>query len=186
MENLLKCIVPKTLLTLSFYGCERASVKRPIPRRKPPFLDGIQWHDLIKEYLPSTMKRFYIDYIDVDNTMSLTNPARVKKEFMEYNGSNISSELSFSYDKDTKLMSFDLTFIYTNSIETFLKSNFDVLSLCYIIHINSFVALVYLVYLEYLLRPDSFLLLRNSSGRFILIMQIFGKNWSVCIKIICL
>lgn len=109
-ENLLQHITPTTLLTLSLLSCERSPVKIPIPRRQPPFLDDTQWHTLLRKYLPSTIKRFYIEYEDVDDSMSRTNPARVKKEFLERSVSNSSLELLFSYDKTRKYMSFDLTF----------------------------------------------------------------------------
>jgi hypothetical protein len=110
VQTLLQFITPQTLFTLSFV-CERSLVKIPIPRRQPPFLDGMQWHDLLKTFLPPTIKRFHIEYEDGDDTMSRTNPAQVKKEFIQYYGANLLRELIFSYNKDTKLISFDINFI---------------------------------------------------------------------------
>ncbi|CAF1049013.1 unnamed protein product [Rotaria sp. Silwood1] len=107
-EKLIQITTSKTLLTLSLFTCARLPVKTPIPRRQPPFLDSTQWHDILRKYLPSTMKRFYIEYEDVDDTMSRTNSTRVKKEFKQHGGSNLSWEISFTYNENTKYMSFDL------------------------------------------------------------------------------
>lgn len=110
VKELLPLITAPTLFTLSFVH-ERAPVKSPILRRKPPFLDGTQWHDMLKNFLPSTIKKVHIEYNDVDDTMSRTNPERVKKEFIQYYGKNLLREVFFTYDKDIKLMSFDVHFI---------------------------------------------------------------------------
>ncbi|CAF4701415.1 unnamed protein product [Rotaria socialis] len=98
VQKLLPLITPPTLFTLSFFH-ERAPVKRPIPRRQPPFLDGTQWHDMLKTFLPPTMKKLYIEYDDVDDTMSRTNPERVKKEFIQYYGENLLREVFFTITK---------------------------------------------------------------------------------------
>ncbi|CAF1294476.1 unnamed protein product [Didymodactylos carnosus] len=111
VEQLLKLVIPPNLLALRLFASKRPAVRNQMPMRKPPFLDGVQWHDLLRKYLPSTMKRFYIEYEDIDDTMPRTNLARIKKEFIKHTGPTLSWEVSCSYDKDTKLMSFDLTFI---------------------------------------------------------------------------
>jgi hypothetical protein len=110
-EQLFRVLISPTLLTLSLFNCQRPVTKYPLPKRRPPFLDGTQWHDLVKTYLPPTMKQFYIEYEDVDNTMSMTNLVQVKKEFMKYSGQNLPWDVSCSYDKITKFLSFRFTFI---------------------------------------------------------------------------
>jgi hypothetical protein len=107
VEKLFQLIISPTLLTLSLCNCQRPFTSYPLPRRQPPFLDGTQWHDLVKKYLLPTMKRFYIEYEDVDNTMSVTNLVRVKNELMKYSGQNLPWEVSFSYDQKTKFLCFD-------------------------------------------------------------------------------
>ncbi len=57
------------------------------------------------------MKRFFTEYEDVDDTMSRTNLVQVKKEFIKLSGPTLLWQVSFSYNRDTKLMSFDLTFL---------------------------------------------------------------------------
>ena len=109
IERLLQFTTSNNLLTYSLFACERPPVKIPIPRRQPPFLDGAQWHDLVRKYLPTTVKRFYVEY-NVDGATSSTTIAQVKKDFMKYNGSNLSCKFCFLYDKEYKRMSFDLTF----------------------------------------------------------------------------
>lgn len=111
VEHFLKFLTPPTLFTLRLLNCERPAARYTISRRQPPFLDGTEWHDLLRKYLPTTMKRFFIEYEDVENTMSRTDVVRVKKEFIKLSGPTLSSQVSFSYNRDTKLMSFDLTFI---------------------------------------------------------------------------
>ncbi|CAF1567264.1 unnamed protein product [Rotaria magnacalcarata] len=110
VQELLPLITPPTLFTFSFVH-KRTPVKIPIPRRQPPFLDSTQWHDMMKTFLPPKMRELHIEYDDVDDTMSRTNPERVKKEFIQYYGEDFLLEVFFSYDKDTKLMSFDVHFI---------------------------------------------------------------------------
>ncbi|CAF2604096.1 unnamed protein product [Rotaria sp. Silwood2] len=110
VEQLFQLFISPTLLTLSLFNCQRPFTRYPLPKRKPPFLDGTQWHDLVKKYLLSTMKRFYIEYEDVDNTMSMTNLVRVKNECMKYSGQNLPWKTFCSYDQKTRLLSFDFIF----------------------------------------------------------------------------
>ncbi|CAF3254762.1 unnamed protein product [Rotaria sp. Silwood2] len=110
-EELFRLMISPTLLTLSFFNCLRPFTRFPLPKRQPPFLDGTQWHDLMKKYLLPTMKRFYIEYEDVDNTMSMTNLVQVTKQFMKYSGPNLLWEVKCSYDQKTKFLSFDFIFV---------------------------------------------------------------------------
>ncbi|CAF3355441.1 unnamed protein product [Rotaria sp. Silwood2] len=110
VEQLFQLFISPTLLTLSLFNCQRPFTRYPLPKRKPLFLHGTQWHDLMKKYSLSTMKRFYIEYEDVDNTMSMTNLVRVKNEFMKYSGQNLPWEIVCLYDQKTRLLSFDFIF----------------------------------------------------------------------------
>ena len=110
-ERLFQWFVSPNLLVLKLFDCQRPFTRFPIPKRKSPFLDGKEWHDLTKKYLPSTMKRFYVEYEDVDNTMSMTNLARVKNDFIKYSGENLLWQVTCSFDQKTKLLSFDFNFI---------------------------------------------------------------------------
>jgi hypothetical protein len=111
VKGLFQVLISPSLLTLSLFNCQRSSTSYPQPKRQPPFLDGPQWHDLMKNSLPSTMKRFYIEYKDVDNTMYITNMVQVKKDFMKYSGQNLPWEVSCSYNNITKFLSFDFIII---------------------------------------------------------------------------
>jgi hypothetical protein len=115
-EHLFHLFSSSNLLTLSLFNCQRPFTRFPLPKRKPPFLDGTEWHDLTKNYLPSTMKRFYVQYEDVDNIMSMTNLIRVKNDFIKYSGENVPWQITCSYDQKTKLLSFDFNFIRTNHL----------------------------------------------------------------------
>ncbi|CAF4439292.1 unnamed protein product [Rotaria sp. Silwood2] len=110
VEQLFQLFISPILLTLSLFNCQRPFTSYPLPKRKSPFLHGTQWHDLMQKYSLSTMKRFYIEYEDVDNTMSMTNLVRVKNEFMKYSGQNLPWEIVCLYDQKTRLLSFDFIF----------------------------------------------------------------------------
>jgi len=117
VEHLFKLVISPSLLTLSLFTCERPAVRHPLPRRTAPFLDGIHWHDLLKQYLPSTMKQFYIEYQDVDYTMSIKNLLQVKKEFIKYSRLTSLWDVSCSYDQDKNLLSFNFSIIKQMSIQ---------------------------------------------------------------------
>ncbi|CAF3742786.1 unnamed protein product [Adineta steineri] len=109
VDQLFQLISSSTLVTLSLFNCERPVVRYPMTSRQPPFLDGAHWHDLLKKYLSSSMKRFYIEYKDIDETMSISNPVRVKKELMKYNRSMSLWKISCSYNQDKKLFAFNFS-----------------------------------------------------------------------------
>ena len=113
-EPLFRLFVSPNLLTLQLFDCQRPFTRFPLPKRTASFLDGTQWHDLTKKYLPSTMKRFYVEYEDVDNTMSMTNLARVKHDFIKYSGENLPWQVTCSFDQKTKLLSFGFNFIWVS------------------------------------------------------------------------
>ncbi|CAF4424626.1 unnamed protein product [Rotaria magnacalcarata] len=100
VEQLFQLLISPTLSTLCLFNCQRPFTRYPQPKRQPPFLDGTQWHDLVKNYLLPTMKRFYIEYEDVDNTMSMRNIAQVKNNFMKYSGQNLPWEISVQFSLD--------------------------------------------------------------------------------------
>lgn len=112
-ENLFRLFVSPNLLTLSLFNCQRPFTRFPLPKRKPPFLDNIEWHNLIKTYLPSTMKRFYIEYEDVDSIMSMTNLTRIKQNFIKYCGEDTPWHVNCSYNSIMKFLSFDFNSIST-------------------------------------------------------------------------
>ncbi|CAF4599398.1 unnamed protein product, partial [Rotaria magnacalcarata] len=75
IERLLQFTTSNNLLTYSLFACERPLVKIPVSRRQPPFLDGKQYYDLVRKYLPTTLKRFHVEY-NVDGATSRTKIAQ--------------------------------------------------------------------------------------------------------------
>jgi hypothetical protein len=110
IELLFQLLNSPTLLTLCLFNCQRSFTRFPQPKRQPPFLDGSSWHSLVKKYLPPTMKRFFVEYEDIDNIMSMTNLVQVKTKFMKYSGSDLPWKVACAYNQKTKFLSFDFIF----------------------------------------------------------------------------
>ncbi|CAF3230079.1 unnamed protein product [Rotaria sp. Silwood2] len=110
IELLFQLLISSTLLTLRLFNCQRPFTRFPQPKRQPPFLDSSSWHSLVKKYLPPTMKRFFVEYEDVDNIMSMTNLVQVKNKFMKYSGSDLPWKVACAYNQKTKSLSFDFIF----------------------------------------------------------------------------
>lgn len=109
-ENLLRLFVTQNLLTLKLFDCKRAVTGFPLPKRRPPFLDGTKWHDLTNKYFQSTMKQFHVEFVDVDNIMSMTNIAQIEKALIEHHGSDRPCQVTCSYDPCRKYLAFDFNY----------------------------------------------------------------------------
>lgn len=82
-----------------------------MPKRLISSLNGKQVREVINRSLPSTIKRFHIEYEDIDDTMSIPNLERLKKEFEKCIRLTRSWTIDCSYKQDKKLVSFDFFFL---------------------------------------------------------------------------
>ena len=106
IERLLPHVILPNLRTLNLFRCQRQAPSHPIPRRAPPLLDGPEWTRLLQRSLPLTLDQFYLEYEDVDQTMSMTDVTRVKRELEKHSRSNTTWNVFCGHNPATNVLSF--------------------------------------------------------------------------------
>lgn len=108
LERLFQIIISPTLLTLSLFTSKRPFQIHIMRWRQNQNLHSLQWHELLKRSLLSTMKRFHIEYEDVDVTSFMGNVVQVKKDFIKYGQFSSSWKVFCSYEYSKKILSIDV------------------------------------------------------------------------------
>ena len=101
IEQLFQNIQPANLLTLRLIVSKSSLGRYLNTRREILSLNTRQLHDLIKRKFPSTIKRFSIDYEDIDDLSGIIiNLERVKREFRQSTGLSQPWTIDCSFNKE--------------------------------------------------------------------------------------
>ena len=112
IETLFQLLITPNLLMLHLFKCQRPLSRHRRPSLQLPLLDGPEWYDLLKKYLSSTLKRFYIEYEDTEDSMSIISKCYIQGKLAKINRMNSSWHVIYAYHQQTKLLSFTFSFTH--------------------------------------------------------------------------